>query len=246
MRAKSLVLVSILALLLSAPATAQQSIAPPPTPAPRPDADGLIWEVRPPLGDLTSFQISDYRMVVQLRCRVANGALVACAQVVDTPTAFLEAASRAASAARLAPLDQGGQPTDGREIVVRITFPIPVAIDPSPAPPTAIILTSANVEWLERPDSARISLLYPVQAFRQGLSGQAILDCIVDAEGRLACLILSEEPAGQGFGEAAIRASRLFRMAPETRDGRRTAGGRVRIPIRFDFTPPSAPSEPPN
>ncbi|PZO51419.1 MAG: hypothetical protein DCF16_11495 [Alphaproteobacteria bacterium] len=185
-------------------------------------------------------------MIVQLRCRVADGALVACVQVVDTPQTFLAAAIRAASAARLAPLDQGGQPTDGREIVVRITFPIPVAIDPSLPPPTANILMNANVEWLERPDSARISLLYPAEAFRQGLSGQAVLDCIVNAGGQLACLILSEEPAGQGFGEAAIRASRFFRMAPQTRDGQRTAGGRVRIPIRFAFTPPSAPSDSPN
>lgn len=209
-----------------------------------------VWVVGPPRAALPyPFSTRDYRAAVSLECRVAGDRLTECFAVGEAlPANFVGAALLAAESARLAPRDGEGQFTEGRPISVDIRFPglpIPVAVDPPPAPPAANVLTSANVEWLERPDAARISLLYPPEAFREGQSGQAVLDCIVDAQGQLACAVLSEEPAGLGFGEAAIRASRLFRMAPETRDGHRTAGGRVRIPIRFSFAPPAAPPSPP-
>jgi protein TonB len=56
----------------------------------------------------------------------------------------------------------------------------------------------------------------------------------VNAKGTLdGCSIVSEEPADQDFGSAAIRLSKLFKMRPQTKDGAPVDGGKINIPIRF-------------
>jgi len=75
---------------------------------------------------------------------------------------------------------------------------------------------------------------YPPAALAAGIEGSAIVECQVADDGRLhACSVLEETPPGPGFGEAALRLTAYFRMASHTRDGAATAGGRVRVPIRF-------------
>jgi len=110
--------------------------------------------------------------------------------------------------------------------------PIPVAVDPPPAPPTPSVIT--NPQWLERPNARDFARYYPERALERGQEGRVNLACIVAADGRIACTVTSEDPAGWGFGEAALRISRHFRMAPATRDGAATSGGRVNVPIRFN------------
>ena len=110
--------------------------------------------------------------------------------------------------------------------------PIPVAVDPPPAPPTPSVIT--NPSWLERPNARDFARYYPERALERGQEGRVSLACIVGADGRIACTVTSEDPQGWGFGEAALRISRHFRMAPATRDGVPTSGGRVNVPIRFN------------
>ncbi len=110
--------------------------------------------------------------------------------------------------------------------------PIPIAVDPPPAPPTPSVIT--NPTWLERPNARDFARYYPERALERGQEGRVNLACIVAADGLIACTVTSEDPAGWGFGEAAIRISRHFRMAPATRDGAATSGGRVNVPIRFN------------
>ncbi len=110
--------------------------------------------------------------------------------------------------------------------------PIPVAVDPPPAPPTPSVIT--NPQWLERPNARDFARYYPERALERGQEGRVNLACIVAADGRIACTVTSEDPSGWGFGEAALRISRHFRMAPATRDGAATSGGRVNVPIRFN------------
>ena len=68
------------------------------------------------------------------------------------------------------------------------------------------------------------------------VSGKAEISCTVMASGKVAnCNVISEDPSDQGFGDAALKLSKLFKMRPQSRDGVPTSGGTVRIPIRFQI-----------
>ena len=68
------------------------------------------------------------------------------------------------------------------------------------------------------------------------VEGKATLNCTVDAKGQLqSCSVVSEEPADMGFGDAAMKLSKLFKMRPQTKDGQPVDGGTVRIPLRFSL-----------
>lgn len=109
--------------------------------------------------------------------------------------------------------------------------PIPTAIDPPPAPPTPSTLT--NAQFTRRPDGNDFNRYYPERARDREVEGRTMLECLVAADGRLSCSVISEDPPGYGFGEASIRLSRHFQVAPATRDGVPTSGGRMRVPIRW-------------
>jgi protein TonB len=67
---------------------------------------------------------------------------------------------------------------------------------------------------------------FPELAMTKGVeSGRVELQCPVSAEGIIeSCWILSETPAGVGFGQAALTAAAQARLQPRTVDGAPTAG----------------------
>jgi TonB family protein len=75
---------------------------------------------------------------------------------------------------------------------------------------------------------------YPPAQLDAGRGGRVELTCVVSADGKLSCSVVSETPDGKGFGNAALRASTRFRIAAATLDGKPTSGGRINIPIRFE------------
>lgn len=86
--------------------------------------------------------------------------------------------------------------------------------------------------WLRLPSAQLLSRAYPLQARQLGIEGGAAFTCTVAADGSLqACTVVREDPAGYGFGQAALSLAPLFRMTK--RDGGSPAGVKVTIPIQF-------------
>lgn len=103
---------------------------------------------------------------------------------------------------------------------------------PGYAAPRPSVVT--NPDWLDRPSGADIAVVYPKAAMALRITGRATVSCQVDSYGALeGCRQDGAQPAGLGFGEAALALTSKFRMKPKTVDRRPVAGGEVRIPIRF-------------
>jgi protein TonB len=85
-------------------------------------------------------------------------------------------------------------------------------------------------DWTRRPSRDDLMRLYPRGV--TGVRGQVRARCLIDANGKfMSCDIISEEPAGKGFGEATIRLSKLFQMKLLDADGLPVAGRKLTLPV---------------
>jgi TonB family protein len=97
-----------------------------------------------------------------------------------------------------------------------------------PAESEPVVIT--NPVWVSRPRN--LVRFYPRDAFMRGLSGQVVLDCLVETTGRLACTIGSETPESQGFGAAAMAIAAEHVMQPALQNGA-AVRGRYRMVVPF-------------
>jgi protein TonB len=89
-------------------------------------------------------------------------------------------------------------------------------------------------EWLAKPDAEAMAKEYPDRAIRMGVTGSATINCTVAVNGTInSCDVVSETPANYGFGDAAKKLARYFKMRPQMEDGQPVAGGTIQIPIQF-------------
>lgn len=135
------------------------------------------------------------------------------------------------------------RPADDPDPTVVVLTPFPT-IDPGPNLSTATVGTVSgplvagppritNPHWLSRPGAREFERFYPPRARDREKEGRVTLDCIVAANGAIACTVMNESPAGWGFGDAALKIAPSFRLAPRLEDGRPTEGGAVRVDIAF-------------
>lgn len=84
--------------------------------------------------------------------------------------------------------------------------------------------------WMRRPSSQEMARYYPDRAQRMGVAGEAVVTCVVAADGSLdACVLESESPSDMGFGEAALKLATLFRLQLAPGD----VGSKISLPIAF-------------
>jgi len=86
--------------------------------------------------------------------------------------------------------------------------------------------------WAERAPSAQdILRVYPASALRQEIAGLVYLDCTVEQERKLDCVVGNDLVPGYGFGEAALKVADLFVVKRDFPGA--GPGARVRVPVRF-------------
>jgi protein TonB len=92
----------------------------------------------------------------------------------------------------------------------------------------------APARWAGAMRWERLNGYHPREALRRGLAGWATLVCRVRLDRTVhSCTAEAESHPGEGFGAAAMRASREFRIYPRQVDGVEVDNARVRTTVRF-------------
>ncbi|HZZ89183.1 MAG TPA: energy transducer TonB [Caulobacteraceae bacterium] len=87
----------------------------------------------------------------------------------------------------------------------------------------------------EGPSDMAIYMAYPLRAAANHQAGVVRVNCAVRINATLYdCRVLSEKPAGEGFGAHALDLADLAIVDPLRCDGRPVPGARVIVPLRFD------------
>lgn len=90
-----------------------------------------------------------------------------------------------------------------------------------------------SADWLKRPTPDDLLAVFPREALRRGIDGEATINCVLTVQGALkACVTVDESPANHGFGGAAIALTPQFLMRPAQKDGA-PVESTMTLPIKF-------------
>jgi TonB family protein len=92
----------------------------------------------------------------------------------------------------------------------------------------------AQPSFIQHAKPADIAAAYPKAAFEKKITGDVLLDCTANDAGSLVdCRIVEEEPAGLGFGEAALSLVSRERVKTKDRAGASVVGRRFEKTFSF-------------
>jgi TonB family protein len=192
------------------------------------------WLAAPSVGAMSeAFPKSAIGKVVSahviMRCAIKDaGALESCDRVSEIPDGhgFGHAATLLIKDFRLPPAKPGDSYNH-----FRVDVPFDFRDPSQTAPPVEI----HDPIWLKQIDPRAIPQLFPEAAAKAGYKvGRASVECTVAADGTLSgCATATEDPAGFGFGEAALEVAGVMQMSPWTKQGAPVEGARINLPIKF-------------
>lgn len=171
-----------------------------------------------------------------------DGGLRSCSTVMEEPKGkdFADAAKRLAPLFKAPTKFSDGSSTAGAQAHIAFAF-TPEMLDPG----RRII---GKVQWAQMPTGDAFAAGYPKAAKDAGVRmGRVIMACEAGAGGKLeGCTVASEEPAGLGFGAAALALSPSFYIRPWTAEGLPVIGGKIRVPVRYQIpeAASAAPAKP--
>ena len=187
-----------------------------------------VWVTRPGPGDLERATPEAGRAAggaASVGCEVArDGALVACAIRSEQPegAGFGDAALSLVSKMRMQPNWSDGSPAAGAHLLLPFSF--------KASPPLL------QVRGRRGGTFAGAGPYYPERAYSKGISGEAAIDCLLSADGRLQdCNAAWEAPTGENFADAArvMAKAQAITATPRLVDNQPIADERVRVIVPF-------------
>jgi TonB family protein len=151
------------------------------------------------------------------------------------PATFADSSSDELAPAA-APRKAAVKPAAKKQTAAASTSAVPiqeVGIVPATDDDPIVVTGQRRPVWSKTPTMRRLATAYPADALEAGKDGEASLSCIVQDGGMLAYQKVSEYPAREGFGRAALKVARMFRHAPELANGQSAIGSPVNLRVVF-------------
>ena len=178
----------------------------------------------------------------RLRCQVVQGGRVEGCIVLESTPPDPEVARRVLEKVGgliVRNWTQEGRSTIGSsvELTLSTAFSNADLVVAPPVPPTVRPgVLDYRPALAPRPAAEDMSRYFPDRAQRMEVNGRAVLTCVGVKDRRPDnCQVVSESPLEYGFGDAALKMSRLFRYTPQTIDG---VPSDDPITIPFEFSVP--------
>ncbi|CAN5300762.1 hypothetical protein BH10PSE4_BH10PSE4_27480 [soil metagenome] len=196
------------------------------------------WMKKPTASDLAGvFPVAAAKKGVDgaatIQCQIdIEGFLQKCKVVAEAPAGlgFGQAALQLSPQFRMKPKIRGGKPVPAGEVTIPVLWSGFSESRPTVVPGDSLVL---DPPWESTPTAAQVRAAWPANA-KDASAGQVALRCELAKTGMLTgCDVISEIPAGRGFGKAARSLVPAFkvRFAPDQVKELRKYS--VDVPFRF-------------